>query len=92
MMQNHLIKVQHPFDRRSHAKSGDVVVNERIVSATRHPKHIEAAAIVVYMYCTALLPWITHTHLVSLSVTKRRPVHFILNPGHVEYELDVLMV
>ena len=27
-----------------------------------------------------------------LSVTKHHPVHFILNPGHVQYELDVLMV
>ena len=50
--------------------------------------------------CTAMLSWITHTHLVPLSVThlvplsvtKRRPVHFILNAGHVEYELGVLMV
>ena len=42
--------------------------------------------------CTALLSWIAHTHLVPLSVTKRLPVHFILNPGHVEYELGVLMV
>ena len=29
--------------------------------------------------CTALLSWITHVHLVPLSVTKRSPVHFILN-------------
>ena len=42
--------------------------------------------------CTALLSWITHAHLVQLSVTKRRPVHFILNPRHVEYEQGVLMV
>ena len=41
---------------------------------------------------TALLSWITNAHLVPLSVTKRRPVHFILNPGHVEYELGGLMV
>ena len=40
--------------------------------------------------CTALLSWITHAHLVS--VTKRRPVHFILNPGHVEYEQGVQIV
>ena len=32
--------------------------------------------------CTALLSWITLAHLVPLSVTKRCPVHFILNPGH----------
>ena len=31
-------------------------------------------------------------NLVPLSVTKRHPVHFILNPGQVEYELGVLMV
>ena len=35
--------------------------------------------------CTALLSWITHAHLVLLSVTKRRPIYFILNPGHVEW-------
>ena len=27
-----------------------------------------------------------------MSVTKRRPVHFMLKPGHVEYELGVLIV
>ena len=32
--------------------------------------------------CTALLSWITHAHLVPLSVTKRRPVHFRLNQRH----------
>ena len=42
--------------------------------------------------CTALLSWISRVHLVPLSVTKRRPVHIILNPGHVEYELGVLTV
>ena len=68
-----------------------VVVVVRIFNATRHPRHIEAAAIVTCMYCTALLSWLTHAHLVPLSVTKRRPVHFILNPGYVEYELGVLM-
>ena len=36
--------------------------------------------------CTALLSWITSAHLVPLSVTKHRTVHFILNLGHVEYE------
>ena len=55
--------------------------------ATRHPRHIEAAAIaMMYMYLYSL------AHLVPLSVTKCHPVHFILNPGHVEYELGVLMV
>ena len=42
--------------------------------------------------CTALLSCMAHAHLVPLSVTKRRPFHFLLNPGHVEYELGVLMV
>ena len=42
--------------------------------------------------CTTLLSWITHAHLVPLCVTKRRLVHIILDPGYVEYELDVLMV
>ena len=70
-----------------------VVVVVRIFNATRHPRHMEAAAIVMCTcICTALLSWITHAHLVPLSVTKRHPVHFILNPGYVEYELGVLMV
>ena len=30
--------------------------------------------------------------LFLLSLTKRFPVQFILNPGHVEYELGVLMM
>ena len=72
---------------------GVVVVVVRIFNATRHPRHMEAAAIdMCTCICTALLSWITHAHLVPLSVTKRHPVHFILNPGHVEYELGVLMV
>ena len=33
--------------------------------------------------CTALRSWITHAHLVPLSVTKCLPVHFKLNPGYV---------
>ena len=53
------------------------VVVVRIFNATRHPRHKEAATCI----CTALLSWITLAHLVPLSVTKRRPVHFILNPG-----------
>ena len=51
------------------------IVVVRIFNATRQPRHIEGAAIVML-----------------LSVTKRRPVHFILNPGHVEYELGVQIV
>ena len=39
----------------------------------------------------ALLSWIILALLAPLSVTKHLPFHFILNPGHVEYEL-VLMV
>ena len=65
----------------------DVFVVVRIFNATRHPSHIEAAAIVMLV-----LSWINHAHLVPLSVTKRRPDHFILNLGHVEYELGELMV
>ena len=42
--------------------------------------------------CTALLSWITHAPLMTQCVTKRLPDHFIFNPGHVEYELGVLMV
>ena len=69
-----------------------VVVVVRIFNATRHPRHIEAAAIVMYMYLYSLAFMDHHVHLVPLPVTKRHPVHFIFNPGHVEYELGVLMV
>ena len=63
----------------------------RFFNATRHQRQMETTADTLYMcVCTALLSWITHSHLVSLSVTKRRPVHFILNPGHVEYELGLI--
>ena len=67
------------------------IVVVRIFNATRHPRHIEAAAIVMYMH---LHIWCRYSfaHLVPLSATKRRPVHFILNPGHVEYELGILIV
>ena len=55
--------------------------------------HMEAAAIMLGIcICTALLSWITHAHLVPLSVTKHYPVHFLLNQGLVEYKLDGLMV
>ena len=62
----------------------NVVVVVRIFNATRHPRQIEAAAIaMMYMYL--------YSHGSPMH-TKRRPVHFILNPGHVEYDLGVLMV
>ena len=63
-----------------------------ILNATRH---MEVAAIVMYMYLCSLAFMIFHglpMHTWCRCVTKRRPVHFILNPGHVEYELGVLMV
>ena len=50
-----------------------------------------AVPIVIYMYLYSLAFMDHHAHL-ELSVIKRRPVHFILNPGHVEYELGVLLV
>ena len=65
------------------------VVVVRIFNATRHPRHIEAAAIIMYLYLYSLA---FMDHPCTLGVTKRRPVHFILNPGHVEYELGVQMV
>ena len=71
------------------------IVVVRIFNATRHLRHIEAVPqrrLLCTCICTALISWIIHAHLVPLSVTKRCPVHFILNPGHVEYELGVLMV
>ena len=39
----------------------------------------------VYMNFYSLASMDHHAHLVSRSVTRRHPVHFILNPGHVEY-------
>ena len=67
------------------------IVVVRIFNATRHPRHIEAAAIVMYMYLYSLA-FMDDPCTLGAAVTKRRPVHFILNPGHVEYELGVLMV
>ena len=32
-----------------------------------------------------------HARLALLSGTKRLPVHFILNPGNIEYELGILV-
>ena len=64
----------------------------RIFNATRHRGTYRQRRLLCTCICTALLSWITHAHLVPLSVTKRRPVHFILNQGHVEYELGVLMI
>ena len=61
-----------------------VVIVVRIVKATRHPRHIEAAAIaMMYMYLYSLA-FMDHPCTLGAAVTKRRPVHFILNPGHVE--------
>ena len=50
-----------------------------------HPRHMEASTNV---FVCALLSWIIHAHLVSLSVVKRLSFHFILNQGYIEYELD----
>ena len=51
-----------------------------------HRRDMEAAAILCIMYIRlwSLLSWITHSHMEHL------PVHFIFNPGHVEYDLGVL--
>ena len=44
----------------------------------------------MYLYSLAFMD---HTcALGATSVTKRNPVHSILNPGHIVYELGVLMV
>ena len=55
--------------------------------ATRHPRHMEAAAIVMYMYLYSLA-FMDHPCTLGAAVYH----HFIFNPGHVEYELGVLMV
>ena len=36
-----------------------------------------------------LMYFISHAHLVPLTITHVLPVHFILNPRHIEYELRV---
>ena len=69
-----------------------VVVVVRIFNATMHPMHMEAAAIDMYMYLYSLA-FMDHPCTLGAAVChQRRPVHFILNPGHVEYELSVLIV
>ena len=50
-------------------------------------KHMDAAENVLCSYvCIALFSCITYAYFVTLSVTKRLPVHFIIT-GHLEYEL-----
>ena len=71
----------------------DVVVVVQISNATRHPRHMEAAAIVMYMYLYSVA-FMDHPCTLGAAVCHQAPppVHFILNPGHVEYELGVLMM
>ena len=63
----------------------------RIFNATRHLRHIQRQLLCTCI-CTSLFSWITYVHLVPLSVTVYRPVHFLLNTGHVEYQIGVLTV
>ena len=63
----------------------EAVVVVQIFNATGHLRHIEAAAIVMYMYLYSLA-FMDHPCTLGAAVChKCRPVHFILNPGHVEY-------
>ena len=70
-----------------------VVVVVRIFNATRHPRHIEAAAIaMIYMYLYSLA-FMDHPCKLGAAVCHQAPpCPLILNPGHVEYELGALMV
>ena len=55
--------------------------------ATRHSMHIKTVVNVLSTcVCPALPTWITHAHLVPLSVTYLT-VHHIRNQGHLEYDL-----
>ena len=72
-------------------KMAGVVVVVQIFNATRHPRHVEVAAIVMYMYLYSIT-FMDPPCTVCAAVTKRRPVPFIPNLGHLEYELGVLMV
>ena len=65
------------------------VVGVQTFNATRHHMHMEAVANVMTCVCATLLSRITHANLVPLSVIKCNSIHFILSPGHVEYELGV---
>ena len=46
----------------------------------------------MYMYLYSLAFMDHPCTLGAAAVTKNHPVHFIINPGHVEYELGVIMV
>ena len=90
MMANYVLEWHTVINSKS-GQSGNgrnkfVVV--RTFNATRHPRHIEAAVIIMYMYLYSL---VFMDHPCTL-VTKRCPVHVILNPGYVEYMLGLLMV
>ena len=66
----------------------------QIFNATRHPRHIEAAAIVMYMYLYSLA-FMDHPCTLGATVCHQvppSPLYTQLNPGHVEYELGVLMI
>ena len=56
-----------------------------------HPRHIEEAAIVMYMYLYSLA-FMDLPCTLGATVTKCRTVNLILSPGHVEYEPGLLMV
>ena len=59
----------------------------------KHLRHIAGAAIaMMYMYLYSLA-FMDHPCTLGVAICHQaRPVHFILNPGHVEYELGVIMV
>ena len=69
----------------------DFIVVVGIFNTTRHLRHMEAVVIVMYMYLYSLA-FMGHLCTLGAAVTRRCPVPFVLNPGHVEYELSVLMV
>ena len=56
------------------------------------PKGVRAIEVRLYVVHLYNLAYTDHRYtLVPQFVTKSLPIHFILTPGHVEYELGVLI-
>ena len=67
------------------------VVVVRIFNATMHTRHIQGAAIGMYIYLYSRA-FMDHPCILGAAVHQAPPGEYELNPGHVEYELGVLMV
>ena len=69
----------------------ELVVVVRIFNATRHPRHIEAAAIVMYMYLYSLA-FMDHPCTHGAAVCHQAPPCPLYTQPRARRELDVLMV